>query len=231
LRDDSIMVQPPPDSWYHAEMAQLFWPSLPVILEHEHYGGSKARKAWSSELLLKSIESYHASYMSIHWWPRILLNENRPVIDQINLRMGYRLQLHSISWPEKVQLGQSFIVSTVWANSGVAPCYKGGYPCITIKDEKGGIVTVLTDTRFNVKDLQVAEPDKAVDKQINSTFTIAPAYKDPIKTFFRGVKPGKFDLYVSIGQKDGTPVYELPYNDNDGFKRYKMGRIEIIDRI
>ena len=38
LRDDSILVEPPPRSWYHAEMAQEFWPRWPVILEHEHYG-------------------------------------------------------------------------------------------------------------------------------------------------------------------------------------------------
>jgi hypothetical protein len=36
LRDDSIMVWPPPKHWYHAEMAQAFWPKLPVILEHDH---------------------------------------------------------------------------------------------------------------------------------------------------------------------------------------------------
>jgi len=36
MRDDSILVQPPPRSWYHAEMAQEFWPRWPVILEHEH---------------------------------------------------------------------------------------------------------------------------------------------------------------------------------------------------
>jgi hypothetical protein len=67
LRDDSILVQPPPNSWYHAEMAQEFWPRLPVVLEHEHYGGSKQRGAWSGDLLLKSVEDYHASYMSIHF--------------------------------------------------------------------------------------------------------------------------------------------------------------------
>ena len=37
-------------------MAQAFWPKLPVILEHEHYAGSKGRKAWSGDLLLKSVE-------------------------------------------------------------------------------------------------------------------------------------------------------------------------------
>ncbi len=56
-------------------MAQLFWPKMPVILEHEHYGNAIKRGSWDKELLLKSVE--HASYMSIHWWPRVLLDENR----------------------------------------------------------------------------------------------------------------------------------------------------------
>lgn len=230
IRDDSILVQPPPRSWYHAEMAQLFWPVLPVILEHEHYGASVKRKAWSKDLLLKAVEDYHASYMSIHWWPRILLEENRDVIEKINLRMGYRLQLRSIHWPEKVQLGKEFMISSAWANGGVAPCYAGGFPCFTLKDEKGGIVTVLTEEGFNVAELQVAEPHRAVMKQISSVFTIAPAYNDTVRTFFRGVKPGTYDLYISVGKKDGTPVFELPYNDNDGHKRYKMGKIELLER-
>jgi hypothetical protein len=45
------------------------------------------------------VEEYHASYMSIHWWPREFLQENRPVIEKINLRLGYRLQLRELSWP------------------------------------------------------------------------------------------------------------------------------------
>ena len=138
LRDDSIMVQPPPRSWYHAEMAQEFWPHFPVILEHEHYGGSVRKGAWDRSLFLKAVEDYHASYMSIHWWPRVLLNENRDVIDKINLRMGYRLQLREAAWSESVRLGEPFVVRTKWANVGVAPCYPGGYMAITIKDSKGG---------------------------------------------------------------------------------------------
>ena len=83
MRDDSILVQPEPRCWYHNEMAQYFWPIMPVILEHEHYGGSVQRKAWDKNLLLKAVEEYHASYMSIHWWPDILLRENKDVIEKI----------------------------------------------------------------------------------------------------------------------------------------------------
>ena len=97
LRDDSILVQPPPRSWYHAEMAQAFWPHWPVILEHEHFGASKERGAWGDgSLLLKAVEDYHASYLSIHWWPRVELEENRGLIERINRRLGYRLQLREI---------------------------------------------------------------------------------------------------------------------------------------
>jgi len=60
------MVQPPPISWYHSELAQLFWPKFPVILEHEHYGGSVKRGAWRQDLWIKAVEDYHASYVSIH---------------------------------------------------------------------------------------------------------------------------------------------------------------------
>ncbi|MBP9901415.1 MAG: beta-galactosidase, partial [Verrucomicrobia bacterium] len=63
LRDDSILVsQKKP--WFHAEMAQSFWPTMPVILEHEHYGAIKARKKWDGNTLFEAIEAYHASYMS-----------------------------------------------------------------------------------------------------------------------------------------------------------------------
>lgn len=230
MYDASILVHPPPRSWYHAEMAQLFWPSMPVVLEHEHYGGSVEKKAWSKDLLLKSIEDYHASYMSIHWWPREFLEANRDIIDKINLRMGYRIQLRSISWPEEVKLGENFKVAAFWVNSGVAPCYPGGFPCITLKDEKGGIVSVLVDESFDMRDLKIAASGKAPAKEWDLRFTIAPTFNDPVDVFFRNVRPGKYSLYISVGRRDGTPVIELPHDDDDGHRRYKIGNITVLER-
>jgi hypothetical protein len=212
-------------------MAQQFWPTLPVILEHEHYGGAVKRGSWDKDLFLKSVEDYHGSYMSIHWWPRILLEENREVIDKINLRLGYRLQLNEIKWPEKVNIGERFVISSEWRNAGVAPCYRGGFPCFTIKDEKGGIISVLVDEQINVRELQTGAPQDNHSKKIISEFTIGSQFKDTVKTFARNVQSGIFEMYVSVGNADGTPVYELPYSGNDGFKRYKMGQIEIKEKV
>ena len=150
-----------------------------MILEHEHYGGSKARRAWSGELLLKSVEDYHASYMSIHWWPRVELQENRPTIDRINRRLGYRLQLKSVSWPATIAAGRPFTVETAWANAGVAPCYGGGFWALTLKDQKQGIAAVLVDKGFDVRKLKVGPPNQAPVEKRCSRFTVAMRHVEP----------------------------------------------------
>lgn len=230
LRDDSIMVFPPPNSWIHADLAQLFWPKRPVILEHAHLNIALDKKAWSKDLFLQSIEAYHASYMSVHWWPKEFLANNRDIIDKVNVRIGYRIQLQSISFPSQIQVGKPFSVNSSWKNAGVAPCYPGGHFCVTIKDAHGGIVAALVDESYNMKSLPVADPGKAPLHTINSSFTIAPAFVDTQGTSFRIVGPSRCDVYVSVGMQDGTPTLELPYDDGDGHKRYKVGSVTMMGR-
>ena len=239
LRDDSILVQPPPRAWYHHGMAQAFWPRRPVILEHEHYGNAVRRKSWDGARLLKAVDDYHASFLSIHGWPRELLRENRAVIDAINLRLGYRLMPISVSWPESVPIAsrqeayttygsgpaggardRDFRVTWSWTNQGVAPCYPGGHPALTLKDAKGGIVSVLVDESLNLGDLKVGPPGQAPVTRHESAFIVglhAPT-----------TRPGTYDLYVSAGARDGTPTLALPLADGDGQRRYKLGRITLV---
>ena len=218
LRDDSILVQPPPHSWYHAEMAQEFWPTLPVILEHEHYGAS-SRRPGDGSLLLKAVEDYHASYMSIHWWPREFMEANRAMIDRINRRLGYRIQLKELSWPSSIVVGEPFSVQSRWANSGVAPCYPGGSPAVTLKDNNGGIVAVLVDEAFDVRKLQPGEPERGVEETRACTFSVG--------RFAPMTRPGTYDVFVSVGQSDGTPRIALPLAGDDGHRRYKLGSITV----
>jgi hypothetical protein len=219
LRDDSILVQGGKNAYFHAWMAAMFWPHLPVILESEHYGESKQRGFWQDgSLYLKAIEEYHASYASVHWYPREFLKEMRPLIDRINLRLGYRLQLVEAVWPKIADANAPFRIDFTFRNAGVAPCLPGGVPAFTLKDDEGGIVGTFVAEDYEVRALPVGPPLRAEAVPSGAWFRVPPA---PI------FKPGTYSVYVSIGSRTGTPRLALPLADDDGHYRYRLGSITI----
>lgn len=222
LRDDSILVQPGESAYFHADMAQAFWPHRPVILECEHYGASRDRGNWQDgSLYLQAVEDYHASYAAIHWWPDEFLQENRDLVDRINRRLGYRLRLVEASWPAECRPGESLWIETVWSNAGVAPCYEGGHPAITLKAadaESGteGIVTVFADEGMDVSELPVGPAGEAPEVRRQLRVTL-PFY----------VGPGEYSVWASVGRATGTPVYSLPHGGGDGERRYRLGTLRV----
>ena len=232
LRDDSILVEPAPHSYHHAFLAYQFWPQVPVILEGEHYGGSVEHGAWGDGSgLLRAIEDYHASYMTAHWYPREFLAKNRSVIDQANLRLGYRLQLVEASWPEEVAAGAAAEFGYLWRNAGVAPCYRGGHPAITLKDADGGISGVFVDAEMDVRTLPVAAPGAvlAVGRHANGRNTqrdraLLSVQLPPSHL----LAPGEYDVLISVGDATGKPLYELPLAQSDGARRYRLGTLRVV---
>ena len=229
LRDDSILVQPG-KPYHKAYVAPWFWPHVPVILESEHYGSSVTKGAWGDgSLYLKAVEEYHASYASVHWYPRPFLRDMKTLIDQINMRLGYRLQLLEASWPKQADARSGLSMGYRWRNAGVAPCYRGGHPAITLKDAKGGIAAVFVDEDFDMRALPVGPPGGAepVGRELRS---ISQASR-PLVTFQLPppniLKPGAYDLFISVGTRTGTPEIMLPLAGDDGQKRYKLGVITI----
>ncbi|MBI1390242.1 MAG: DUF4832 domain-containing protein [bacterium] len=217
LRDDSIMVQPPPKSFFNAKMAQWFWPAQPVVLECQHYGPSRDSGAWGDgSMYIRAVEEYHASYASIHWWPREFLEEQRGLIDRINRRLGYRLQLRELTAPESASLTEPMTVSMKWANAGVAPCYPDGFIALTLKDDHGGICGVFVNEDVHVREFPVGPPDEAPEQEVALTCRFA-----------RNMKPGMYQVFVSVGMGDGTPVIALPHEGDDGHRRYFVGEISI----
>lgn len=229
IRDDSILVSMKVP-WYHADLAQAFWPKLPVILEHEHFGGIMHRKKWNGDTLLASVEAYRASYMSIHGWPRDVLNEWREPINRINRRMGYRIQLQEISWPAEVRLGEPFTVETMWANAGVAPFYAGGFWSLTLRDEKGGLASAHVDESFDFRQLKPAGTNEVFTHKLTSKLTVALQFPGLKQTHTPPTKPGIYDVFVSVGSRDGTPQISLPLAGHDGQRRYKVGQIKLTER-
>jgi hypothetical protein len=219
LRDDSILVQAGEKAYLSAWMAPYFYDTRPVVLESEHYGPSRDRGAWGDgHLYLQAVEDYRASYASIHWWPREFLQECRELIDRMNLRLGYRLQLRQAAWPEEVSAGGEFEFSATWRNAGAAPCLPGGWPALTLRDGEGGICAVLADEAFDVRSLPVGPPGAAPEVSQEASFVLPDS-----------LRPGDYDLLVSVGTRTGSPRIALPLAGGDGERRYKIGRVRIVE--
>jgi len=81
----------------------------------------------------------------------------------------------------------------------------------------------------------VAKPGKAQAVKIESELTIAMGFREMFKgnekLFAMTANPGEYDLYISVGKLYGTPVYQLPYNNEDGHRRYKVGKISVGKRL
>lgn len=160
-------------------------------------------------------------------YPREFYQKNKKLVDAINLRLGYRLQLLEASWPAEMARDQPLTVGYRWRNAGVAPCYPGGHPAITLKDAKGGIVGVFVDENFDLRTLPTGPAGKALpvgrqeqaSSQADRPFI---SYALPPEPIF---KPGAYDVFISVGDKAGSPKIALPLAGNDGHQRYRLGRI------
>lgn len=217
IRTDSVLVNPSFASNYHAHRIDPFWEKAPVKVESAHYGLVKDRFWGDGSDFLLAIEDNHASYASIHYWPREFLQDNRELVRQINQRLGYRFQLIEAAWPMAVTRSQRAEFRLKWCNAGVAPCYFPLYPTITFKDEKGGIVASFTLDKFRLDSLKPGPKEEGGGEPVEYVYTTMPLEYE-----------GTYDVYISAGDVLGKPLVELPLDDSDGAKRYRIGKITLM---
>ena len=120
---------------------------------------------------------------------------------------------------ENRPLGRSAEAGKRLRNVGVAACLPNGYPTWTLKDSQGGITAVLVDEGFDVRDLPVGPPGKAESRSRESSFRL------PFQ-----LRPGRHDVFVSIGNRTGTPKIALPLPGDDGHQRYRLGVVQVVSR-
>lgn len=253
FRDDSILVYSKKDKpgykhpqWFHAGWARQFAPTLPVFVEHEHYDLSVDRGAWSDDLLVESVEDYRASWLSIHGWPDEIKEKSGEAFRKAALRVGYRFELRSVTYPETVKPGDPVEIDSVWVNTGVARRYKGAFATWSLVDDKGRIAWVSSDWRH---DFTGAEPkldgvehpyafrswinigtDGAIS-QLNDGVLDYELKMDtkrvPADFAIPAPAPGEYTLCVSLGTEDGIPQIALPLKDGMD-RRYPIGRIRVM---
>ena len=237
LRDDSILVEPGAHAYYHAFLAYNFWPRLPVILEPQHYGESKQRRSlgrWAPaapggrglprELPYGALVSAGVSGGQPRSGEPDQPAPGLPAATGGGLLAG-RGDGGRAPWPS----------ATAGAMRAWRPCLPGGHPTITFKDEKGGIAGVFVDEGFNVRELPVGPPGEATVLSRKELGTGVEENDQPLVTYTLPpahiLKPGTYDLYISVGTATGEPVIALPLAGDDGHRRYRLGGIKVTGKV
>lgn len=77
---------------------------------HYRYGEGRVEKVgpwdpfFDDPIFLEKLEAYHASFMSIHGFPKECLRDNREMVDAINKRMGDRIMPTGVTWPTAARI-------------------------------------------------------------------------------------------------------------------------------
>ena len=220
IRDDSLPGDGSTDWWSPNDYveAEPFWQNAPVILETFHMWEAVPSGQWQTgEGFLQAMEDWHASYVSIHHHARPFYNANKDLMDRMNARVGYRIAPVQLAWNDKVSVRGKVNMNITWQNGGTAPFYKGGYPAVTLRDKNGNIAAVFVDDSFNLKDLEVGPPDAI------------PTTNHKFEINLPDVLPGgEYDVYISVGDLDGTPRIQMPIaEEQPEDRRYLIGKLTI----
>lgn len=143
LRDDSPMVD-----WYlhqnsetwsvsHPEFYDPLYLKKPIIYELQHYhevvrdgnwkgknGAQKIDKLGysGSEIMRKSMELMHATYIGFHGFAEDWLRDNRELSNDLANRSGYWYFPMKAKFPAKFRAGKNTL-EIQWLNNGFAPAY------------------------------------------------------------------------------------------------------------
>lgn len=206
-RNDSFLVS----SGDPINRSDGFWQKAPVVMETGHYSNSVSGGYWDMDKLYNYVKEYHASYLGLHGDSMGVYGGNADGYDKISRILGYRIYPANISLSAKAQAHGYLSLDAQWTNVGVARCYDGAYPQITLKDSKGNIISVMTDTSFNVSEI---EP--SASKKHSAKFKLND-----------NVPGGTYEAYISLGNNSGGAEIKMPIEGFDGENRYYLGKVHI----
>lgn len=169
------------------------------------------------EWYYKQMVAASANYCRIHTTPSKLLRDSvKPVVNSMNLKMGYRIQFPEITVPSKLFKGKDFSIHYTIRNVGVGCCTVECYPRFLLKDDDGKEVASITDKDTKGNDLGYGKDSLVLDRKLTLTLPTS-------------VKGSNLTLYVAMVDKDNKPIISLPYNavSSDNKRMYKVTKVAV----
>lgn len=207
-RNDSFYVNAPA-LYAYQDQVERNWETGPINMELQHM---QRLIGWTDGSdLVASFDTLHTTFLGIHNYSKDEYVMKREFMDSAAKRIGYRFLPETVEMQDKVNAHDDINLKISWKNLGCAPCYKDYYPCITLKDENGTVMSAMVDRNFNMREIS---PDGEKFEQSSLKLNAV-------------LSGGNYQVYLSVGKLDGTPVINLPIDGDDGEKRYYIGDIKV----
>ncbi len=101
---------------------QDVWERSPVSLETCGVPGGWFQQGWDIDYILAQALRWHASSINIK--SSAIPPEWKSKFEEFQTRLGYRLILRRLEYPEQVEPGKAADIHMWWLNAGVAPVYR-----------------------------------------------------------------------------------------------------------
>ena len=242
FRDDSLYLRTS-NMWRHDAWAREFAKAQPVVLEPCHYMSTVIDGAWALGRQVESVEAHQASYFGIHGFPDVNYRGNEKLFADIARRLGYRFELREVRYPAVAEIGRPVQIETEWVNVGVARRYDATYLSFALLDERGNAAWIAPGGDF---DFAALEPKlSGVERPVRLESVCRFGYLHRVasvddsreaearKLGYIGsdgmmptLKPGVYELAVSLGRADGIPEIALPISGGRN-RVYPIGKIEV----
>lgn len=185
------------------------WKTAPVIFEPCWTMQKWKEMGFSADYILTFALAMHASVINNKNSP--VPPEWQPIVKEFSRKIGYRLVLKEIKYPQSIQRRNDLPIQMVWENKGVAPCYRRYPLAFRLRRNTPGRKTYVIPGEADIR------------KWLPGCRTVEEKIAIPVN-----IPKGDYDLNIAIlDQKGKNPVLKLAIAglQKDGW--YSTGKVVI----
>ncbi len=187
------------------------WKNGPIAFETCWTMSEWYKRGWDLDYILNKALEWHAT--EVNNGSEAVPDEWYPKVKEFEKKLGYRLVLNELTYPEEVKKGESINCAMKWQNKGVAPVYNQYQLALQLVSKKDPTKRFAVATDADLRKILPGNMDVA------STVAI-PAQAEA----------GEYDLELGV-VTPGTnkPAIQLAIANKTAEGWYKMGAIKITD--
>jgi len=188
--------------------SQDLWRKSPVALETCWDMRRWNDEHWDLDAILKWALDCHVSFINNK--SEQVPAEYIPKVKAFLLKVGYRFELRSATYPKAPDRTKALDMRLAWSNVGVAPCYFSFYPALALADASGKIVWSQSFSQYSTRDWLPG------DILTNVKITLPEA-----------IAAGRYTLLAAVADKDAKPAVRLAIEGRRDDGWYPLGPIEV----